>query len=84
VLECLTFRGMGGLSIMAAPAAVCAEVLYQVSSLTTNRRLAHTNEVEFPMRITATQIAEWAKTKEAQGSLPWLVRRLVHAAGTPT
>jgi hypothetical protein len=36
------------------------------------------------MRITATQIAEWAKTKEAQGSLPRLVRRLVHAAGTPT
>jgi hypothetical protein len=36
------------------------------------------------MRITATQIAEWGKTKEAQGSLPRLVRRLVHAAGTPT
>jgi hypothetical protein len=36
------------------------------------------------MRITATQIAEWAKTKEAQSSLPRLVRRLVHAAGTPT
>jgi len=36
------------------------------------------------MRITATQIAEWAKTKEAQGSLPRLVRRLAHAAGTPT
>ena len=36
------------------------------------------------MRITATQIAEWAETKEAQGSLPRLVRRLVHAAGTPT
>jgi hypothetical protein len=36
------------------------------------------------MRITATQIAEWAKTKEAQGSLPRLVRRLVHMAGTPT
>ena len=36
------------------------------------------------MRITATQIAEWAKTKEAQASLPRLVRRLVHTAGTPT
>jgi hypothetical protein len=36
------------------------------------------------MRIIATQIAKWAGTKEAQGSLPRLVRRLVHAAGTPT
>jgi hypothetical protein len=35
------------------------------------------------MRIIATQIAKWAGTKEAQGSLPPLVRRLVHAAGTP-
>lgn len=36
------------------------------------------------MRITATQIAEWAKTKEAQASLPRLIRGLVHTAGTPT
>lgn len=36
------------------------------------------------MWITATQIAEWAKTKSAQASLPRLIRRLVHTAGTPT
>lgn len=36
------------------------------------------------MPITATQIAEWAKTRSAQASLPRLIRRLVHAAGTPT
>lgn len=36
------------------------------------------------MRITATQIAEWAKTREAQACLPRLVRRLVHTAGKPT
>ena len=33
------------------------------------------------MYITATQIAEWAKTKEAQAALPRLLRRLVHAGG---
>lgn len=36
------------------------------------------------MQITTTQIAEWAKTREAQASLSRLVRRLVHTAGTPT
>lgn len=36
------------------------------------------------MRITATKIAQWAQTKKAQASLPRLVRRLVHTAGTPT
>lgn len=36
------------------------------------------------MQITATQIDEWAKTREAQASLSRLVRRLVHTAGTPT
>jgi hypothetical protein len=84
VLECLTFRGMGDFSLMAAPAAVCAGVLKRALFLTTNRRLEHTNEVEFPMQITATQIAKWAGTKEAQGSLRRLVRKVVHAAGTPT
>jgi hypothetical protein len=34
------------------------------------------------MQITATRIAEWAKTREAQASFPRLVRRLVHATGT--
>jgi hypothetical protein len=33
------------------------------------------------MRVTATQIEQWAKTREAQGLLPVLVRRLIHAAG---
>lgn len=36
------------------------------------------------MQITATQIAEWAKTREAQASLSRLVRRLVHTTGMPT
>lgn len=36
------------------------------------------------MQITATQIAEWAKTKKAQAALPRLVRRLVHAAAAAT
>jgi hypothetical protein len=36
------------------------------------------------MHITATRIAEWAKTKEAQASLPRLVRRLIHAGGVLT
>ena len=36
------------------------------------------------MRITATKIAGWARTKEAQVSLPRLLRRLVHTAGKPT
>jgi hypothetical protein len=36
------------------------------------------------MHITATKIAQWAKTKKAQISLPRLIRRLVHTAGTPT
>lgn len=35
------------------------------------------------MHITAAQIAEWARRREAQGSLPRLIRRLVHLAGTP-
>lgn len=33
------------------------------------------------MRITATQIVQWAETREAQGYLPMLVRRLIHEAG---
>jgi len=33
------------------------------------------------MDITATQIADWAETREAQGNLSRLVRKLVHAAG---
>src|SRR5437899_1837122 len=36
------------------------------------------------MHITATQIADWARTKEAQGALPRLVRRLVLPTVTPT
>lgn len=36
------------------------------------------------MHITATRINEWAKTKEAQASLPRLVRRLIHATGEST
>ena len=35
------------------------------------------------MRITATRIAQWAKTARARLSLPRLVRNLVHTAGTP-
>ncbi len=35
------------------------------------------------MQITATRIAQWARTKKAQVSLPRLIRRLVHTAGTP-
>src|SRR5206468_6012414 len=35
------------------------------------------------MRITATKIAQWAKTARARLSLPRLVRKLVHTAGTP-
>lgn len=35
------------------------------------------------MRITATRIALWAKTARARLSLPQLVRKLVHTAGTP-
>ena len=35
------------------------------------------------MRITATKIAQWAKTARARLSLPRLIRRLVHTAGTP-
>lgn len=30
--------------------------------------------------ITGTQIADWAKTKEAQAALPRLIRRLIHAS----
>jgi len=36
------------------------------------------------MRITATKIAQWAKTARARLSLPRLIRRLVHTAGTPS
>lgn len=36
------------------------------------------------MKITATQIAEWAKTIEARGALPKLLRRLIHASASPT
>src|SRR5262245_11144143 len=36
------------------------------------------------MRITTTQIAKRARIKAAQGSLPRLVHKLVHAGGTPT
>lgn len=35
------------------------------------------------MRITATQINDWAKSIEARGSLPKLVRRLIHSVGSP-
>src|SRR2546422_6308240 len=35
------------------------------------------------MKITATRIAQWAKTKKAQVTLPRLIRRLVHTAGKP-
>src|SRR5688572_8839262 len=35
------------------------------------------------MRITATRIAQWAKTARARLSLPLLVRKLVHTVGTP-
>ena len=35
------------------------------------------------MQITATQIAQWARTREAQGYLPELIRRLIHATGGP-
>lgn len=33
------------------------------------------------MQITATQIVQWAETREAHGDLPMLVRRLIHEAG---
>ena len=33
MLECLTFRDMGGFFPLATPVAVCAEVLYQVCVL---------------------------------------------------
>jgi hypothetical protein len=36
------------------------------------------------MRITATKIAQWARTAKARLSLPRLIRRLVHTAGTPS
>jgi len=36
------------------------------------------------MHITAARINEWAKTKEAQASLPRLLRRLIHATGEST
>ena len=36
------------------------------------------------MKITATKISQWAKTKKAQATLPWLIRRLVHTVGKPT
>ena len=36
------------------------------------------------MQVTATQIANWARTTEARSALPRLVRRLIHAAGIPT
>jgi hypothetical protein len=36
------------------------------------------------VKITATKIAQWAKTKKAQVTLPRLIRRLVHTAGKPT
>jgi hypothetical protein len=36
------------------------------------------------MRIAATKIAQWAKTARARLSLPRLIRRLVHTAGTPS
>lgn len=32
------------------------------------------------MHITATQIAAWAATRPAQDQLPWLIRKLLHAA----
>lgn len=35
------------------------------------------------MRITAKQIKNWAATREAQGALPRLVRRLINITGTP-
>jgi hypothetical protein len=36
------------------------------------------------MKITATQIADWAATTEARAGLPRLIRQLIHAAGVPT
>jgi hypothetical protein len=36
------------------------------------------------MRITATQIAQWAYTRDAQGTLPTLVRRLISATSETT
>ncbi len=36
------------------------------------------------MKISANQIAEWAKTGEAQRELPRLVRKLIHSVGTVT
>ena len=33
------------------------------------------------MHITAKQIKNWAATREAQGALPRLVRRLIHITG---
>ena len=36
------------------------------------------------MKITANQIADWAKKKKAQTSLPRLVRRLIHSSGIAT
>ena len=36
------------------------------------------------MHITATRIDEWARTREAQASLPRLVRRLIHTPGDAT
>jgi hypothetical protein len=33
------------------------------------------------MQINATKIAQWAETREAQGHLPELIRRLIHATG---
>ena len=41
--------------------------------------LARTTRVSARMNISATRIAEWAKTKAAQALLPRLVRRLIHA-----
>lgn len=35
------------------------------------------------MKITATKIAQWAKTKKAQVALPKLIRRLLHTAAKP-
>lgn len=36
------------------------------------------------MRITATQIEQWADTRDAQGMLPILIRRLISATTTIT
>lgn len=36
------------------------------------------------MQITANQISDWATRKEAQALLPRLIRKLIHAVGTPT